>query len=70
MPDGRQQGPGGWNRIILTVEDLAKQIGELERAGVTFRNRTEEGPGGKQILIEDPDGNPIELHEYPRAASS
>jgi catechol 2,3-dioxygenase-like lactoylglutathione lyase family enzyme len=70
MPDGRQQGPGGWNRIILTVEDLAKQIGELEGAGVTFRNRTEEGPGGKQILIEDPDGNPIELHEYPRAESS
>jgi glyoxylase I family protein len=66
MPDGRPQQPGGWNRIILTVDDLATQIARLEQAGVEFRNRTEEGPGGKQILIEDPDGNPIELHEYPR----
>lgn len=65
MPDGRQQEPGGWNRILLTVDDLGKEIGRLEQAGVRFRNQTEEGPGGKQILIEDPDGNPIELHEYP-----
>jgi glyoxylase I family protein len=66
MPDGRKQEPGGWNRVVLTVGDLVTQIAQLEHAGVTFRNRTEEGPGGKQILIEDPDGNPIELHEYPR----
>lgn len=66
MPDGRRQEPGGWNRIVLTVGDLATEIARLEQAGVSFRNRTEEGPGGKQILIEDPDGNPIELHEFPR----
>lgn len=65
MPDGRRQEPGGWNRILLTVDDLAMEIASLERAGVRFRNQTEEGPGGKQILIEDPDGNPIELHEFP-----
>jgi glyoxylase I family protein len=69
MPDGRRQQPGGWNRILLTVDDLAAEIGRLERAGVRFRNQTEEGPGGKQILIEDPDGNPIELHEFPRPKS-
>jgi catechol 2,3-dioxygenase-like lactoylglutathione lyase family enzyme len=66
MPDGRRQEPGGWNRILLTVDDLASEIGKLQQAGVRFRNQTEEGPGGKQILIEDPDGNPIELHELPR----
>ena len=67
MPDGRPQEPGGWNRIVLTVDDLASQIAALEKASVRFRNQIEAGPGGKQILIEDPDGNPIELHEYPRA---
>jgi glyoxylase I family protein len=66
MPDGRRQEPGGWNRIVLTVDDLARQIATLEKAGVRFRNQTETGPGGKQVLVEDPDGNPIELHEYPR----
>jgi len=66
MPDGRQQEPGGWNRIVLTVDDLATEIRRLEGTGVRFRNQTEQGPGGKQVLIEDPDGNPIELHEYPR----
>jgi glyoxylase I family protein len=65
MPDGRRQEPGGWNRILLTVDDLATEIRRLEQAGVRFRNQTEEGPGGKQIMIEDPDGNPIELHEFP-----
>jgi|SRR6187431_908813 len=65
MPDGRPQEPGGWNRIVLTVDDLASQIDLLERAGVRFRNHIEEGPGGKQVLIDDPDANPIELHEYP-----
>jgi catechol 2,3-dioxygenase-like lactoylglutathione lyase family enzyme len=63
MPDGRPQEPGGWNRIILYVEDLDAQIKKLTTAGVRFRNTVEEGPGGKQIQIEDPDGNPIELHE-------
>lgn len=66
MPDGRPQEPGGWNRILLTVEDLATEISTLQEAGVRFRNSVEEGPGGKQILLEDPDGNPIELHEFPR----
>jgi catechol 2,3-dioxygenase-like lactoylglutathione lyase family enzyme len=70
LPDGRRQEPGGWNRILLTVADLAAEIRNLEQARVSFRNETEEGPGGKQILIEDPDGNPIELHEFPRPKSS
>jgi glyoxylase I family protein len=63
LPDGRQQEPGGWNRIILYVPDLDTQIQKLQTAGVHFRNTVEVGPGGKQIQIEDPDGNPIELHE-------
>jgi len=67
MPDGRPQEPGGWNRILLTVDDLATEIERLSQAQVRFRNHIEEGPGGKQILLEDPDGNPIELHEFPRA---
>lgn len=63
MPDGRRQGPGGWNRIVLYVDDLDAQITALEKANVRFRNAIETGPGGRQIQIEDPDGNPIELHE-------
>lgn len=66
MPDGRQQEPGGWNRIVLQVEDLPARIADLKRAGVHFRNEVEIGPGGKQIQIEDPDGNPIELFEPAR----
>jgi len=66
MPDGRRQEPGGWNRIVVTVDDLAARISELSSAGVRFRNEVESGPGGKQILLEDPDGNLVELHEYPR----
>jgi len=66
MPDGRRQEPGGWNRIVLYVDDLRSQIEHLKQAGVRFRNDIEVGPGGSQILIEDPDGNPIELHEAPR----
>jgi len=68
MPDGRQQEPGGWNRIVVYVEDLDSKIRTLRSSsspGVRFRNEVEVGPGGKQILIEDPDGNPIELHEAP-----
>lgn len=65
MPDGRQQEPGGWNRIVLYVENLDSTIAALRDAGAPFLNEVEEGPGGKQILVEDPDGNPIELHEAP-----
>jgi len=61
MPDGRQQEPGGWNRVMLQVQDLPARITDLKKAGVRFRNEMEAGPGGKQIQIEDPDGNPIEL---------
>ena len=63
MPDGRAQAPGGWNRIVLDVVDLAAEIDRLRAAGATFRNEVERGPGGAQIQIEDPDGNPIELHQ-------
>ena len=63
MPDGRRQEPGGWNRIILQVDDLPARIESLKKGGLHFRNEMESGPGGKQIQIEDPDGNPIELFE-------
>ncbi|HZB56745.1 MAG TPA: VOC family protein [Reyranella sp.] len=63
MPDGQAQAPGGWNRVILQVADLPSRIEALKKAGLHFRNRMEAGPGGKQILLEDPDGNPIELFE-------
>ena len=66
MPDGRQQEPGGWNRIVLQVEDLPARIADLKRKGVNFRNEMEVGPGGKQIQVEDPDGNLIELFESAR----
>jgi glyoxylase I family protein len=65
MPDGRQQEPGGWNRIVLFVKDIDATIASLRSAGARFRNEIEVGPGGKQIQLEDPDGNPIELHEAP-----
>ena len=65
MPSGQTQEPGGWNRVVIYVPDLAASIRELERAKVPFRNSIETGPGGSQILIEDPDGNPIELHQPP-----
>lgn len=66
MPDGQQQEPGGWNRIVLQVEDLSGRISDLKKKGVSFRNEMEVGPGGRQILIEDPDGNAIELFEPAR----
>jgi glyoxylase I family protein len=66
MPDERQQEPGGWNRVLLQVEDLPARIAELKKAGLRFRNEMEIGPGGRQIQIEDPDGNPIELFEPAR----
>lgn len=66
MPDGRHQEPGGWNRAMLQVSDLHGRIEVLKKAGLHFRNEVETGPGGKQILLEDPDGNPIELFEPAR----
>jgi len=63
LPDGRSQEPGGWNRVVLQVADLPARIDDLRGAGLRFRNAMEVGPGGKQIQIEDPDGNPIELFE-------
>ena len=63
MPDGRKQEPGGWNRIVLEVRNLPERIDDMKRAVLTFRNQMEVGPGGKQIQIEDPDGNPIEPFE-------
>src|SRR5689334_12472182 len=66
MPDGRRQEPGGWNRIVLFVDSIDTSIAALKAAGARFRNELEVGPGGKQIQIEDPDGNPVELHEAAR----
>jgi catechol 2,3-dioxygenase-like lactoylglutathione lyase family enzyme len=63
MPDGRKPGPGGWNRIHFVVEDIAGEVARLKDAGVTFRNEIITGPGGRQILLEDPSGNPIELFQ-------
>ena len=63
MPNGQRQEPGGWNRVVLKVKDLPACIAELKKAAVHFRNEMETGPGGRQIQIEDPDGNPIELFE-------
>jgi glyoxylase I family protein len=63
MPDGKDQEPGGWNRVILRVNDLPAHIDELKKKGLRFRNEMETGPGGKQIQLEDPDGNPLELFE-------
>ena len=63
MPDGERQEPGGWNRVVLEVADLAGCIEALKKDRLHFRNEMEVGPGGKQIQIEDPDGNPIELFE-------
>src|SRR3954471_13380963 len=67
MRDGSRPGPGGWNRLVLEVEDLEAEVERLQRAGLTFRNEIVTGPGGKQILLEDTAGNPIELFEPGRA---
>ena len=63
MPSGERQEPGGWNRVVLRVRDLPAFIEVLKKAGLPFRNEVETGPGGRQIQVEDPDGNPIELFE-------
>jgi catechol 2,3-dioxygenase-like lactoylglutathione lyase family enzyme len=63
MPDGRKPEPGGWNRFVIEVKDLAETVAALRDKGVPFRNNIVEGPGGKQILCEDPSGNVVELFE-------
>jgi len=63
MPDGSQPGPGGWNRIHLIVTDIATEVDRLREAGVSFRNDIVTGPGGQQILLEDPAGNVVELFQ-------
>jgi catechol 2,3-dioxygenase-like lactoylglutathione lyase family enzyme len=63
MPDGRTPAPGGWNRIHLIVEDIAGEVERLRAAGLSFRNDIVTGPGGRQIVIDDPSGNPIELFQ-------
>ncbi|HEV7934582.1 MAG TPA: VOC family protein [Actinomadura sp.] len=63
MPDGAVPGPGGWNRIHLIVDDLAAEVDKLRSAGVSFRNDTVTGPGGSQILLQDPSGNVVELFQ-------
>jgi glyoxylase I family protein len=66
LPDGRKQEPGGWNRLVVEVDDLAACIAAFKQRGLPFRNEMEVGPGGKQIQLEDPDGNPVELFEPSR----
>ena len=63
MPDGTKPGPGGWNRIHLLVDDIAAEVARLRQAGLTFRNEILTGPGGSQILLEDPSGNVVELFQ-------
>ena len=63
MPDGRRPEPGGWNRLVLQVDNVPFLVATMKQAGMRFRNEIVTGPGGKQILLEDPDGNPIELFE-------
>jgi len=63
MPDGRKPGPGGWNRIHFVVDDIAGEVERLRSAGLEFRNDIISGPGGQQILLDDPSGNPIELFQ-------
>jgi catechol 2,3-dioxygenase-like lactoylglutathione lyase family enzyme len=70
MPDGRRPEPGGWNRIQLEVDDLDREVERLRQAGAQFRNDVVSGFGGKQVLLEDPAGNPIELFEPPARRDS
>jgi|SRR5436309_1329320 len=67
MPDGRRPEPGGWNRFVVEMEDLPSRVAEMKRAGLRFRNDVVVGPGGKQVLLEDPDGNLVELFEAARS---
>src|SRR4051794_21157677 len=63
MPDGRKPASGGWNRVHFIFDDIATEVNRLRSAGVSFRNDIVSGPGGRQILVDDPSGNPIELFE-------
>jgi catechol 2,3-dioxygenase-like lactoylglutathione lyase family enzyme len=63
MPDGRRPAPGGWNRIHFIVDDIASEVDRLRAGGVAFRNEVIRGPGGRQVLVDDPSGNPIELFQ-------
>jgi len=63
MQDGTKPGPGGWNRIHLIVDDIAAEVARLKKAGAPFRNEILEGPGGKQVLLQDPSGNVVELFQ-------
>ncbi|WP_433366726.1 VOC family protein [Actinoplanes sp. CA-142083] len=63
MPDGRKPGPGGWNRIHLLVDDIDAEVTRLRKAGVEFRSEVVSGPGGRQIVLDDPAGNPVELFQ-------
>ena len=66
MPDGGQPTPGGWNRFVIEVDDLTAKVTEMTAAGITFRSAVVAGPGGHQVIADDPDGNPIELFEARR----
>lgn len=66
MPDGRKPEPGGWNRIIINVDDLQAEVAQLRRAQLHFRNDIVSGPGGSEILLDDPSGNPVELFQSSR----
>jgi glyoxylase I family protein len=66
MPDGRHPESGGWNRFVIELEDIETRVEEMKSAGLRFRNEVVKGPGGKQILLEDPDGNVVELFEAAR----
>jgi catechol 2,3-dioxygenase-like lactoylglutathione lyase family enzyme len=66
MRDGREPIPGGWNRFVIEVDDLAAKVAEMTAAGITFRSAVVAGPGGRQVIADDPDGNPIELFEARR----
>jgi len=68
MPDGRKPEPGGWNRIVVLSDDIERDVRRLKDAGTRFRNEVVKGPGGSQVLVEDPSGNPIELFQ-PRDAT-
>jgi catechol 2,3-dioxygenase-like lactoylglutathione lyase family enzyme len=63
MPDGRRPEPGGWNRIQIVVDDIEAEVDRLRAAGLSFRNEIVRGPGGAQILVDDPSGNPIEIFQ-------
>jgi predicted enzyme related to lactoylglutathione lyase len=63
MPDGREPVPGGWNRMQIQVDDLEAEVKRLHKAGLKFRNEIVKGPGGSQVLLDDPSGNPVELFE-------